>query len=70
MFTEFLQRCHFTVITRSLNDRILRDFNVSSMELVVKYFKGGNFARRKRYPLIMFLNKNTLMHRAVEKRHT
>ena len=70
MIVKVLACALCALITRGLNDLIVRGFNVGSMQHVVETFEGVNVAERETRPMIMFPNKSPFMHMAIEEGHT
>ena len=59
-----------TLITRGLNDSIVRGFDVGRMQHFVETFEGVNFVTSEIRPIIMFLNKSPFMRITIEEGHT
>ena len=70
MIAKVLSACAlFALITRGLNDLIVRGFDVGSMQHVVETFEGVHVVERETRPMIMFPNKSPCMHMAIEEGH-
>ena len=70
MTAKVLACALFALITRGLNDFIVRGFDVGRMQHFVETFEGVNFVAREIRPMIMFLNESPFMYIAIEEGHT